>query len=501
MFWNRLAYTPTILILLAPVTMVTAEDFTTTWSPLVRVIDLDLGEQVTVTLCDGSTAQVKLVALDERRDALRDAVRQAVVTVTVNGRRAKLVAATYHLPETVGGVQIDCAITRGYRSNSTKPSVWGLVKDARLRLWPAGSPWIRPGTFRYPAEQRWFATQTQMANVPTYVDGGEKPSNKRIYYHSGLDIGGAEGMVRVSAATDGLVVSARGKVLSGHSADTPVAPRQDVVYLVDHRGWYYRYSHLQKIDDSIELGRVVRIGQAVGILGKEGASGGWSHLHFEIKSRQPSGQWGTQQGYAFLWQAYVRQNRPPIIAVARPHHLILTGTPVELDGGKSWCASGNIASYEWLLGDKTVTAPRVTRVYDRPGTYCESLRVSDEAGNMAYDFAEVQVIDGHHRDQLPPTIHPAYWPTRGIRAGDAITYKVRSFRSGPHPTETWDFGDGSPAVDVHSDGNREPHAENGYAVTTHSYTRPGDYLVSVRVTNELGFTAVGRLHVHVGPRG
>lgn len=67
------------------------------------------------------------------------------------------------------------------------------------------------------------------------------------------------------------------------------------------------------------------MGQKIGILGKEGASGGWSHLHFGIKSRQPSGKWGTQEAYAFAWQAYVKEQKPAVIAVARPHHFIRAG--------------------------------------------------------------------------------------------------------------------------------------------------------------------------------
>ena len=87
-------------------------------------------------------------------------------------------------------------------------NAWALEKDARLRLWPAGSPWIEPGTFSYPVRQRWFASDTQMANEPVYVDGAELPGKTDIYYHYGLDFGGAEGLVEVVAATDGLVVSA-----------------------------------------------------------------------------------------------------------------------------------------------------------------------------------------------------------------------------------------------------------------------------------------------------
>ncbi|MHC4353155.1 MAG: hypothetical protein ACYS0H_10600, partial [Planctomycetota bacterium] len=99
-----------------------------------------------------------------------------MATVDVNGRTVSLVSSTYRLPTTIAGLQIDCPITRGYLQNSSKENAWGLDKDARLRLWPAGSPLVRPGTFVYPVKQRWFASDTQMANVPTFVDGGELPS-------------------------------------------------------------------------------------------------------------------------------------------------------------------------------------------------------------------------------------------------------------------------------------------------------------------------------------
>ena len=135
---------------------------------------------------------------------MRAAIRSATVTVEINGSRHQLPSGNYHLPRTLAGVQIDCPITKGYRANSNR-DMWALAKDARLRLWPAGSPLITPGTFVYPLKQRWFATYTQMANEPTYVDGPEKPRVKKIYYHNDLDFGGTEGMVDVVAATDFLL--------------------------------------------------------------------------------------------------------------------------------------------------------------------------------------------------------------------------------------------------------------------------------------------------------
>lgn len=485
-------------LILAAVSQVQAEETPLPLKPTVTVIDLDVGESADVLLNDGSRARVKLIDLNETRDDVCFAVRRAEATVEVNGQTCQIISANYNLPRTVGTVQLDCPVTKGHNENGT-PSFWGLDKAARLRLWPAGSPLLQPGTFLYPVKQRWFATDTQMANEPVHVDGGDRPGRRKIYYHSGLDIGGSEGLVEVVAATDSLVVSVGEMVLDGHRQKTPVSPRYDVVYLLDGRGWYYRYSHLKEIDKQIVPGRLISQGDRIGLLGKEGGSGGWSHLHFEIVSRQPSGKWGTQEGYAFLREAYQRQHQPKLIAVARPHHLIWAGDSVTLDGSRSWSADGKIASYQWQFTDgSTSDAQSIKRTYPKPGRFSEVLRITDHAGNVAYDFAVVIVADRDHPDRYVPSIHPNFHPTTGIQPGAPVTFKVRTFNTSAG-SEVWDFGDGSEPVNVRSDGNREKLSPNGYAVTTHSFARPGDYLVKVSHTDEFGVNAVGHLHVHVEP--
>ncbi len=464
--------------------------------PLVRVVDLDRGESQNVTLTNGETVTVKLLDLEETRDNVRNAVRKATVKVEVDGREVSLVSSTYRRPVVVVAVQIDCPVTQGYTQNSSKHNAWGLTKAARLRLWPADSSLVRPGTFVYPVKQCWFATDTQMANVPCFVDGGEVPSNKNIYYHYGLDFGGAEGLVEVIAATDGLVVSAAGKTLPGYE-DSPVQPRYDVIYTRDARGWFYRYSHLHKIDEAVQPGVRVRMGQPLGRLGKEGASGGWSHLHFGISARQPSGLWGAVNGYPLVWEAYQRQYHPDLIAVARPHCLAWAGKPVELDATRSWSRSGAIATFEWTFCDgTTATGPKIKRTYKKPGEYNETVKITDAQGNVDYDFAVVQILDKNHPDQLPPTIHAAYYPTFDIKPGDDVTFKVRSFRT-THGHETWDFGDGSPEITVRSDGNVDAHNPTGYAVTKHRYRKPGQYIATVRRSNERGEEAVTHLQILV----
>ncbi len=464
--------------------------------PLVRVVDLDVGETQTVVLCDGSSVRVKLVELNETRDDVCFAVRRAEVLVEVDGQTTSLVSGNYNLPRLVGNVKIDCSITQGNNSNGDV-KFWGLDKDARLRLWPANSPLINPGTFVYPVKQKWFATNTQMANEPVFVDGGERPGKRSIYYHSGLDIGGSEGLVEIVAATEGLVVSVAGQVLEGHKLDTPVAPRYDVVYLLDSRGWYYRYSHMKSIDAQVVLGRVLKQGDRIGILGKEGGSGGWTHLHFEIKARQPSGKWGTEEGYAYLWEAYTNQYRPPVVAVARPHHLIWSGQSVTLDGSKSWQRSAVQLDYQWQFTDGTTASQaKVTRTYPKPGKYSEILRVTDRNGNTAFDFAHVYVYDRQNQDRRVPSIHANYFPTQQLIPGDAITFKVRTFGT-THGKEIWDFGDGSPVREVQSDGNVVALALNGYAEVKHAYNKPGDYIAKVQRTDQFGVTAITHLHVRV----
>ncbi|HUU28939.1 MAG TPA: PKD domain-containing protein [archaeon] len=484
-------------------------------TPLRTVVDLNLGESKKVELINGDVVTVKLLEINKTTDQLRSAVRAVRVKVAVDGETAELASANYNLPIDLAGIRIDCPVTRDYYKNSDDDR-WGLEKDARLRLWPAGSPFIAPGTFQYPLRQRWLASDTHMSNEPCYVDGGEDPSIKEIYYHSGLDFGGSEGLEEVFAATEGTVISFGDSVLSGYE-DSPVSPRYDVIYVRDKRGWYYRYSHLKSIEAQIRPGAIVGMGQKIGVLGKEGASGGWSHLHFEIRSRQPSGKWGTEEGYAYIWQAYLERFKPALIAVARPHQVADVGQTVTLDGTKSRGITGSIKEYEWIFTDRSsAPGPVQKRVYQTPGTYTEVLKVVDSNGNIDYDYAVVQVIDKNGPDKLPPSIHANFYPTVDIRPGDPVTFKVRSFNT-LSGDETWDFGDGSPRVTVRSnagyswyykrfremglDSETVAHDPAGYAETVHSFSKPGDYLVRVERTGDFGYKAVTCLHVPVLERG
>ncbi len=471
--------------------------------PLFKVVDLARGESAEVTLADGTEVALKLLDLSARRDPIREAVRLAVARVELNGEEVDIEVGNYRLPVTVGGVQIDSIITSDYYTNTDRDH-WQLEQDARFRIWPEASPWIRPGTFRHPLGQRFLSMGTQSGNESTFIDGGERPERRDIYYHAGFDFAGYEGRTEVFAATDGTVMSLGDDHLD-REEHPPVRPRYDVIYIRDDRGWYYRYSHMKSFETVLEVGERVEMGDKLGDLGKEGFSGGYAHLHFDISMPMPSGRYGIQDAYPFVWQAYRDAYDPAVIAVARPHSLARVGDEVTLDGSRSWARAG-VARFEWTLSDgRTVEGPKATATYDRPGTYCEILKVVSGDGHVAYDFQEVQVLSrDFFEDRLPPTIDPVFHPTTNIQAGDPVKFAVRSFRIAPgEGYEEWDFGDGTPPVRVDSNPydrdipETSRWARDGYAETVHRFREPGDYVVTVTRTNREGYTATGRLHVIV----
>jgi len=477
---------PSILLVFWCVTA-GAEEFE---KPLVRVVDLNIGETQEVTLHNDETCSIELLDVREERDHVMHAIRQVEVEVKVNGQKATMVSGLYRLPRLVGGVQIDCPVTENYNKDS-HINHWGIVKNARFRLWPKDTAWIRPNSFVYPVGQRWFASQTWFSNeAVSSVSGG------KFYYHAGLDLGASEYLTPVFAATDGRVVS-----VAGHSDDNlpkaAVQPRYDVVYLQDKRGWYYRYSHLSAISTPVRLGATVKAGQQIGVVGKEGGSGGWTHLHFEIKSLQPSGQWGTQDGYAFLWQANRQEYSPKVVAVARPRYLGLVNEKVTLDGSRSWSRTSR-RSYHWKFSDgRTASGKFVQRVYHQPGVYNEILTVTDTNGNSDIDFAVVKVVPQGGSWNSVPIIHATYHPSIEVRAGDPIVFKVRA-RYTSEGRDVWDYGDGSPNETVRSNTDPTKHAREGigYASTVHRFQKPGRYIVTVQRKTSLG-TATDRLVVRV----
>ena len=473
------------------------------------MFDVDGGETVDVTLDDGQTHRITLVSVDEQPCAVRGVIRFPKITVDVDGQTADVPAALYHMPQVVNGVRIGCSVTRGVAEVTERnQEVFALDKDARIRCWHPDAPLFGDPPLVYPVKQCWFASMTQMANERTYVDAGELSLNKpgaAIYHHSGMDFGGHDRAVPIVAAHAGRVV-VRGEETTPDFDDKPSIPRYDRVVVQDDEGWYYLYSHLDMIDPTIELGRSVEAGDPIGALGKEGASGGWAHLHFGIKCVQPSGRPGQVEGYPFLVEAYLHEHPGALLACARPHRAGMVGEEIELDGSRSICDGGEITSFRWTLQNGgTAHGARTTVTYEQESMYSEMLTVTDDRGREAVDFCVVQILpQDADPAKTPPTMHLTYYPTQGIRLGQPIAFKARTFMRGAFEVnwggeEVWDFGDGITATSCSGAPPRTGSCtQKDFDERWHAYDEPGRYIVTVRRTGNNGLTATAQLKVDVG---
>lgn len=89
--------------------------------PTFRAVDLAIGATERVNLPGGQTATVKLLSTAETRDRVRSAIRDARVTVEINGTPATLSCGNYRLPVQVSGLQADCEVTKALPRHQFRP--------------------------------------------------------------------------------------------------------------------------------------------------------------------------------------------------------------------------------------------------------------------------------------------------------------------------------------------------------------------------------------------
>ncbi len=146
---------------------------------------------------------------------------------------------------------------------------------------------------------------------------------------------------------------------------------------------------------------------------------------------------------------------------------------LELDGSTSTDSDGTIATFAWEFGDgASATGSIVQHTYAIPGRYLVRLTVTDDRGGIATTTTTVTA-------NIPPTAAFTSDPQldgNGREIPQAFTFDA----SGSTDTDgqvmlfTWDFGDGS-AV------------ETG-AVVLHTFPNPGEFTVTLTVTDDLDGT-------------
>jgi PKD repeat protein len=154
-------------------------------------------------------------------------------------------------------------------------------------------------------------------------------------------------------------------------------------------------------------------------------------------------------------------NEPPTASFA----FSCSGLSCSFDAGGSRDPDGSITSYAWDFGDGGTGSGQsatTTHTYQQPGTYSIRLTVTDNAGAATTAGKEVAVTNS------PPTA--AYTVTcTGLRC--VFDGGGSADSDGKIASYAWDFGDGTTA---------------GGATATHGYTRAGNYLAKLTVTDNTG---------------
>jgi PKD repeat protein len=175
-------------------------------------------------------------------------------------------------------------------------------------------------------------------------------------------------------------------------------------------------------------------------------------------------------------------NQPPVAYAYPEHQIIDTGEEAWFTGNSSYDPDGYIVSYEWDFGDGTSgSGVNVTHTYNSPGNYTITLTVTDNEGATDSDSVTVTVLGG---GQNQPPVADADPEHQHVDVGEKAwfwgndSYDPDGYIVSYH----WHFGDGTTATGE---------------LVTHVYQYPGNYTVTLTVTDNEGATDMDYVNVRV----
>ena len=319
-----------------------------------RIVSLNRGESYRFELADGTSRVVRVDQVQETRDTVLDLVRSAGVRVQIDGRPVDLDCAPYVMPTELDGLRIQADITSGMLP--------GLPKQVQLSLWDAHDPIVNTDAFGFPLrDYRLFSHDLQAYNEVVWLglhDGDPRGVTERHSY--GIDLAGFEGGETVLAATDGVV-----RELWRDTKDPYAA-------LIESNGGIWEYGHMQSILPEIREGVAVRRGQPIGILGKRGGSGNFSHLHLGLypSPAHRAANIRTQRVNFFPWivTVYRAAHAQSLFAFAGAHQVLRVGETCSFDASRSLAFDSKIVSSSWRFHDgQTVDRPQADKTYEPAG--------------------------------------------------------------------------------------------------------------------------------------
>lgn len=161
------------------------------------------------------------------------------------------------------------------------------------------------------------------------------------------------------------------------------------------------------------------------------------------------------------------------------------GEEIAFNGaGSTAIAPRTIVKYDWQFGtDRTGSGMVVFKTYDTPGTYNVTLTVTDDAGNKATATQGVTV-----GTSSPGGLAAAFTfsPTSPVQ-DTAVNFNASTSTSADPIVEyRWNFGDGSTATRT-------------TATVAHTFADPGTYVVTLRIKDSKGRTAIVTDDVTIAP--
>jgi len=416
-----------------------------------RFIYLDPGDDRAFRLKDGTERRIHLVSVKEYDDPVIHLTRRAEVKVEIDGQPITLTCAPYTMPTETHGLRIQADTT----------SAWlAIPKRVQLSLWDASEPVVDASLFCFPLPgYRLFSQGMQAYNEPVHLgDRDGDPVGQRFHHNYGVDFAGYEGRQKVLSCIDGVVVQTN--------------PDEGDLCIRDDRGFVLYYGHLDSILSEIKVGASVKRGQWVGMLGRRGASGNFSHLHvgaFLSESAMAEGRLCRNLNlYPWLVAAYQKDSGAGLFAVAGPHVAALAGDEVLFDGSNSMALKSNITSFRWWFHDGTsADGPQVRKAYDKPGCYAATLWVKDDRGGIDVDSCTVKVFSRAAPEDVIGTLFVTYIPSAGIDVNEPVNFRI------------WPQGREAENIEVHWGDGTFIQGYRPYSAITHKFTTSGVHIVTV----------------------
>jgi murein DD-endopeptidase MepM/ murein hydrolase activator NlpD len=405
-----------------------------------KIVCLDIDEEYSFELKNGTRKKIKLVSVKEHRDSVIEKMRLAEVNVKIDDKAVDLICAPYVMPTEVDGLRIQADTTAGWVRMPGK---------VQLSVWDATEPIVKTDRLAFPIPD-YLLFSHGIQNFNEVVHLGRKdgnPNGPSFYHNYGIDFAGYEGGELVLSPVDGVVRHLWSEEYHYCS-----------ITLEDENGMIWAMSHLDSKMPYIAEGLHVEKGQAIGFLGMQCSPGRFSHLHIGTYFRSEDG--GVHHKgrnvrlnlYPWFVTAYKElADSQRLLAVARPHHSVRVGEEERFDGSNSLAFDSKIVAYKWQFHDgRVIEKAVVERKFDKPGTFIASLFVTDDKGNEDVDFCKVKVYPSSGELEGLPSIFMSYTPTVNIRAGEPVKYRIWLQGADKNIPIKVDFGDGDVINDYKS---------------------------------------------------